>query len=166
MTYIGPQAVANALAAAGSDWDIGVMTAVSGAESSWDTTAISPTHDYGIMQININAWPELFQQYTWDDPGDNAKMAYHVWKIQGYRAWTTYTSGAYLRYLDQGRAAAGGTGEVESGLTGAAEPVQTADWAGWDFSVRINLTAAGLKTAAVTLNQWGPLFRDLMGNWS
>lgn len=166
MTYIGPQAVANALAAAGSDWDVGLMTAISGAESGWDTTAISPTHDYGIMQININAWPELFQQYTWDDPGDNAKMAYHVWKIQGYRAWTTYTSGAYLHYLDQGRAAAGSTGEGESGLSGSDQPVQTADWAGWDFSERIRMTAAAFNEGFSAMNEIGSGIRSLLDYWS
>ena len=29
----------------------------------------------------------------------NIDCAYHVWKSQGYKAWSVYTNGRYLRFL-------------------------------------------------------------------
>jgi hypothetical protein len=82
-----------------TDWDWQTMLAIAGAESSWRHNAISGTNDYGTWQINNHYWPQLFSQYQWNDPYDNVKMAHAVWKVQGYRAWSTYKNGAYQRYV-------------------------------------------------------------------
>lgn len=166
MAYIGPAAAAGAIRDAGTDWDITVMTAIAGAESGWDTAAISPTHDYGLMQININAWPELFQSYRWDDASQNAQMGHHVWVQQGYRAWTTYTSGAYLKYMDQAAAAAGNPSPPPSGLPGGDTPTITEDWSGWDFSERVSLSAAAFRDALGTMNAHGSAIRSFLSDWT
>lgn len=112
--YLGPLGVAkltNDLP--GHSWDAVIMVAIAGAESSWRTDATSATNDYGIWQINNQAWPGLFSKYNWWDPHDNLLMMDHVWGIQGYHAWTTYWQGQYLAYMDQARnavAQAGGQG--------------------------------------------------------
>lgn len=110
MTYIGPgETKAFAERVGGGIWDPIIMTAIAGAESGWNTTAKSPTDDWGLFQINKYYHQELFREYTWYNPLDNTRMAFAVWKSQHYRAWTTYTSGAYEQYLDQARGAAGGS---------------------------------------------------------
>lgn len=80
------------------DWDIRTMLMIAGAESSYNPTAISSTNDYGVWQINSHYWPQLFREYDWTDVVQNNKMAHVVWKAQGNSGWSTYKSGAYLRY--------------------------------------------------------------------
>lgn len=121
MTYIGPVGAAQILGAYHRpNWDAVTMVAIAGAESSWRTDAISPTNDYGVWQINSSAWPGLFARYNWWDPVDNAAMMNHVFSIQGYRAWTTYTSGAYQRFWDQANAAV--QQALGTGYTGGGTP--------------------------------------------
>lgn len=162
MAYIGPAAAAAAIQAAGTDWDVVVMTAIAGAESGWDTAAISPTHDYGLMQVNINAWPELFQNYQWSDPGQNAQMGHHVWTIQGYRAWTTYTSGAYRKYLGQAQDAVGQAASAPEGLTSADTPAPPEDWAGWDYSWRVELARDNWWQALVNMSSYGSVIQNML----
>jgi len=81
------------------DWDIRLMLAIAGAESSWIHDSISSTHDYGMWQINSHYWGDLFKTWQWDDPWQNVIMAHAVWKAQGNTAWVTYNTGAYTRYL-------------------------------------------------------------------
>lgn len=78
-----------------------IMTAIGGAESNADTDAISPTHDYGVWQINYHAWSFLFKRLYWRDPVQNAQMASWVFNETpgGYTAWSTYNSGAYQNWL-------------------------------------------------------------------
>lgn len=112
--YIGPVNAAKLLNDfSHPNYDRTIMVAIAGAESSWNTTAVSATNDYGLWQINNQAWPGLFRDYNWWDPLDNAKMMNHVLLRQGITAWTTYTSGAYKRYWYQAQNAvqqAGGGG--------------------------------------------------------
>lgn len=77
------------------DWDINVMAAVMQAESNCNPNAESPPNydglrDYGLMQLHGQ---EIF------DPATNVAHAYTIWQRQGYHAWSTYNSGAYLKYL-------------------------------------------------------------------
>lgn len=77
------------------DWNYRVMAAVMQAESNCNPNAVSPPNydglrDYGIMQLHGQ---EIF------DPSQNIAHAYAIWQRQGYRAWSTYNSGAYQRYL-------------------------------------------------------------------
>lgn len=89
--------------------NIAVAVAVCLGESSGNTTAHNPAGAYGLWQIFKPAHGDLFNRFKWDNPADNAKMAYIVWADAGgsWRPWVVYTSGAYLRFLSRGRKAAG-----------------------------------------------------------
>lgn len=83
--------------------DLVTFVAVALAESRGDTDAVSPTGDYGLMQINRAANGDVIKNGDWRNPFDNARMAMVIKKRQGWKAWTTYPikSGAF-----QGRALA------------------------------------------------------------
>lgn len=79
----------------GYAWDVATMMAIMQAESGCDPNAVSPPNydglrDYGLMQLH--------GMYILD-PGANIAAAYTKWVSQGYRAWSTYNNGAYLKYL-------------------------------------------------------------------
>jgi hypothetical protein len=78
--------------------------AVALAESHGNTEAISPTHDYGLWQINKAAHADLFANHNWKDARDNTEMARIVWTDAGrsFSPWTTYKSGAYKAYTGHG----------------------------------------------------------------
>jgi hypothetical protein len=69
-------------------------------ESSGDPNAsnnIGGGH-YGLWQISKSNHPELFAKYQWNNPRDNAAMAYAVYKKQGFSAWTASALCAAARY--------------------------------------------------------------------
>ena len=53
---------------------------------------VSPTGDYGVMQINKKSWSKTAELLGYDinKPLDNIQMAKHIKSVQGYSAWTTY----------------------------------------------------------------------------
>lgn len=79
------------------------------AESGGNDQAIGAKNsngstDYGLWQINDKAHADLFKKYTWNNPGDNTEMARQVWSNAGnsFHPWSTFTSGAYKKYLGHG----------------------------------------------------------------
>lgn len=78
-----------------------LMLQVAYAESGWIFNRVSSTGDYGLFQINKKAWGPLFQQYDWQNPLDNARMARHVYEKQGIKAWAAYNNGSYKKALGQ-----------------------------------------------------------------
>ncbi|MFI7675636.1 transglycosylase SLT domain-containing protein [Actinophytocola sp. NPDC049390] len=95
--------------------DLTVAVAVAMAESGGDTRAhnpVPPDDSYGLWQINMigSLGPARRDQFDLDsdrelfDPEENARAA---WAISGhgdsFRPWTTYTSGAYKKFLDDAR---------------------------------------------------------------
>jgi soluble lytic murein transglycosylase-like protein len=72
------------------DWNVSLAEAICQAESGGNPGAVSPTHDYGLMQLHNLA---VF------DPAQNIAMAYVKYQTQGWSAWTTYNTGAYRRFL-------------------------------------------------------------------
>lgn len=69
------------------------MLAIEKTESTCNPAAVSPVdydgiRDYGVMQLHGNP---IF------DPGANIAAAYRLWQVQGYHAWSSYNSGAYLK---------------------------------------------------------------------
>jgi hypothetical protein len=95
--------------------DLTVAVAVAMAESSGDPKAhnpVPPDNSYGLWQINMigSLGPARRDEFDLEnnrelfDPAENAKAA---WAISGhgdsFQPWTTYTSGAYKKYLDDAR---------------------------------------------------------------
>jgi hypothetical protein len=111
-----------------------VMAAIALAESAGDPAAHNPSGAAGLWQIL--GLPFAGNPY---DPGTNARMAVAKYQSQGLRAWATYTSGAYRKFLPggvsaqvPGRAASstgGGLFGVPSQIVGAFTSAATAlDW--------------------------------------
>ena len=104
LTYAQEQGYLRAAGFSASDAVIG--SAIGMAESSLNTNAINYIPCVGVMQVNA----KVHTQYTVAqlmDPAINASAAYSVYKSQGWAAWTTYTSGAYKKYLAAANSAAG-----------------------------------------------------------
>lgn len=81
-------------------WNTQVAMAVMKAESGCNPTASSPTCDHGLMQINcVHAAAVGGNLALLNDPATNIRVAFAVYSGAGWSAWTTYTSGAYLRYM-------------------------------------------------------------------
>lgn len=87
--------------------DLDIAVAVALAESGGNTSAThqnTDAHhsiDYGVWQINSYWHADLLHTHRWDDPAQNAVMAFAVFKDAGYQwtPWSTFTSGAYRKYL-------------------------------------------------------------------
>lgn len=98
MAYISlPDRIRLLLQAGFPATSIGTLLAISQAESNGQSGAISPTNDYGWLQVNAShvgepGCPSTAQGLL--DPTANAACALHVYDTQGLTAWTTYTSGA------------------------------------------------------------------------
>lgn len=91
----GPPNVANIMAAIGM--------AESGGQNIKQKGQPAATTGWGIWQITPGN-PSLL------DPNNNAKAAVAKFKSQGLGAWTTYTSGAYLKFMSgASQATYGGT---------------------------------------------------------
>ena len=75
------------------------------AESRGDRTAVGGPNsdgskDYGLWQINDKANADVLKNGDWSNSLDNTKMALVIYKRQGWKAWATYNSGSYKKYLD------------------------------------------------------------------
>jgi hypothetical protein len=121
--------------------DLGIAVAVAQAESQGNPTAHNskpPDDSYGLWQINMlgSLGPARRKQFGITsndqlfDPATNAKAAYMIFKGSGWKAWTTYTSGAYQKYLESTSSLTGTLGQAEidpksqySGITGAVQAV-------------------------------------------
>ena len=102
MSALSASTIANLAAAAGFPSSIvPTAVAIALAESSGNPNAVNPSDpggSYGLWQINLGAHPE-FANANLMDPQTNANAAFQVYLEQGFGAWSTYTSGAYMRYL-------------------------------------------------------------------
>lgn len=54
------------------------------------------------------------------DPAVNARHAYEIYRSQGWKAWTVYTTGAYLLHMPAARAAAANPGTAAETIAGSA----------------------------------------------
>lgn len=84
---------------------VAIALAEAGGEIAATHTNLNGTVDYGVWQIN-SIHTNLFDQYPEWWTISNGAMAYAVFQGSGWKAWTTYTSGAYQLYMGRARAAA------------------------------------------------------------
>lgn len=79
------------------NWNTETALAIMRAESSCNPSAASHTNDHGLMQINQGL--AIYGRAIYD-PAFNVKVAYEQKYLKGgWRHWTVYKTGAYLRYL-------------------------------------------------------------------
>jgi hypothetical protein len=115
-TVVADSAIATAARNAGLGGCRGVplsaWVAVALAESGGNPDAhnTSGEDSRGLWQINMRAHAGWVGNRNLYDPATNAWAARRVCDGSGPRAWTTYSSGAYLRYLARGKAATTGAG--------------------------------------------------------
>lgn len=79
-----------------------LAAAIALAESGGVPNALAQTEretSVGLWQINLLAWPKYTRE-DMSDPQKNARAALEISKGgNDWRPWTTYTTGAYQRYL-------------------------------------------------------------------
>jgi len=122
MSKLSPEQIAQHARAAGFEGEgLTIAIAVALAESGGDPRAHNarpPDDSYGLWQINMlgGMGPERRRQYGLDsnrelfDPRVNAKVANSLSKDgKSWTPWSTYTNGAYRKYLDVARKAARGS---------------------------------------------------------
>lgn len=99
--------IAQVAAGAGFSGDaLNIAVAVALAESSGDPSAVSPTGDYGLWQINLASHPDVPRSCALD-PACCAGAAYRISSGgTDWQPWATYTSGRYRQFLNQAQAAA------------------------------------------------------------
>lgn len=141
------------------------MTAIAGAESGWNDTALGDTQledttwgpSYGLFQIRTLKG-ETGRGTTRDinalAAGDvqQAAAALAVYQSQGLDAWTVYQTGAYRQYLAQAQAAAARIGSDGGGGGGGPAPVVGPAWLPWNWpSDLINAGASAAQNTADTV---------------
>lgn len=116
---------------------LNTMIGIAYAESGGDPNAHNGQgrdDSYGLWQINMKGAMGPARRKAFGiatntalyDPATNAKAAYSVYKSQGLNAWTTYTSGRYLNYMDTTTTAEGGNKNPVTTVTDAASAVPNA----------------------------------------
>ena len=134
--------IAGAAKSAGfSGANLSKAVAVALAESGGNTrahNAVPPDNSYGLWQINMlgSMGPARRKQFGISsnealyDANTNAKAAHALSGGTNFKPWSTYTSGAYLRYMSRANKAAGNpdtsassTGAQQAGLLDAGSAV-------------------------------------------
>ncbi|MEU4767127.1 type VII secretion target [Actinosynnema sp. NPDC023794] len=115
MSTLSPERIARHAHDAGfRGQDLTIAVAVALAESGGDPRAHNstpPDNSYGLWQINMlgGLGPARRREFGLEsnrelfDPAENARAAKKVAGDGGWTPWTTYTSGAYKRHLDEAR---------------------------------------------------------------
>lgn len=79
-----------------------IASAIALAESGGNPLATHKNNngstDYGLWQIN-SIHTSVLHMGDWRNPVTNAKMARAVYSSQGWKAWTTYNTGAFKKFL-------------------------------------------------------------------
>jgi hypothetical protein len=155
VSVLSPAQVRQAAMAAGFTADQAtIMTAIAGAESAYNTNAHNPKppdNSYGLWQINMlgSMGPERRRLFgigsneALFDPATNARAAKAIFSQQGYRAWSTYSSGSYKKYLADAGKTAGGGGSGSGPL-----PTVGPDWAPWNWPADLGNAAYGAGQSA------------------
>ncbi|MGW4115426.1 type VII secretion target [Actinosynnema sp. NPDC004786] len=116
MSTLSPERIARHAHDAGfRGQDLTIAVAVALAESGGDPRAHNPTppdNSYGLWQINMlgSLGPARRREFGLEsnrelfDPAENARAAHRIsGEGRSWTPWTTYTSGAYKRHLDEAR---------------------------------------------------------------
>ncbi len=86
------------------DWNVDIALAVMQAESSCisdrDNTGLNydGSNDKGLMQIN-SIHSNIISDLDRLDPVENIRAAYEVYRGSGWKAWSAYNNGSYLKFL-------------------------------------------------------------------
>jgi len=98
--------------ARGAGWtgnNIPIAGAVAMAESSGRTDVVNFLGCVGPWQVYQKVHAKAHPEWTTEwlkNPVNNAHAAYTIWQGQGWQGWSTYTNGAYKKYMASATAAA------------------------------------------------------------
>lgn len=132
VTWDYQQAYNLAIQAGATPDEAHILAAIAGAESGYNPHAHyqpgTGENSYGLWQINMDAKYAAGRRKQFGiasnedlfDPVVNAKAALAILRSQGWKAWTTYTSGKYKQFMPGG-VASGSTysGASTAGPSGA-----------------------------------------------
>jgi hypothetical protein len=132
------------------------MAAIALAESGGNTEAHNgkpPDDSYGLWQINMLGamGPARRKKFgikdnkALFDPDINAKAALIIYREQGLKAWTTYTSGKYKQFMDDA------AGSPTMTTTSDGNPITGAFNAFGDTLLKAASNFVGIIIAAVFL---------------
>jgi hypothetical protein len=159
------------LAVTGTLWptraDAIIMAAVGGSEGGYDMAVINDTPstgDYSVGVWQINYYNGLYQERAAEfgtpehliagGVGRQADAAFRIWQQQGFGAWTSYTSGAWRRFLPGGAGVPGPQGP--QGQINPAPPAPAKDW-----STYVRLAAGSAKDATALAVAYGNAIRRI-----
>lgn len=84
-------------------WNSKIMLAIARAESNCnprsDNSGLNTdgSYDYGLFQINS---VHDHSRSILANPAKNTEIAFKIWQSQGYRAWSAYNNGSYLKFMN------------------------------------------------------------------
>ena len=151
------------VAAGGSPDADAVAAAVALAESGGDPTRIDntayparpgyhkpaagaqPEYSVGIWQVNMLAHPS-YTEAALLTPTGNAKAAIAIsGNGKDWQPWSTYTSGAYLKFLPGAETAAGGASPGGSAADAGIAPTAHQGWAAFKYAVNTTLVHRAVR---------------------
>lgn len=146
--------VAKAAGFSGSELTIAV--AVAFGESGGVPTAVNhntdskKSTDFGLWQINDYWNPDILRMGSWSNPADNARMAYAIYKRQGWKAWYAYSNGSYLAHMPKAIAGVRGIDSVPTqSIPDAVPAAATSPMGGGGFGNQVTRAMVGLLGIAL-----------------
>lgn len=108
-TFDQLKTLAESVGVPAKDGDSAKLAAIALAESSGNPTAVNSSTATGLWQIRWSVWGSQLtkagiatSQQALTDPATNAKAMKYVIDHQGVTAWSTYTSGAWKKFIPAG----------------------------------------------------------------
>lgn len=98
------------------------MVAICRAESGYRVEALNPSSASGLFQILWSVHKNYDQRKLLSDAEYNTRAALDIYRSQGLRAWTAYSSGRHQQYMNEARQAVAQAASVTGSpvLPGAA----------------------------------------------
>lgn len=144
--------------------DTTTAVAIALAESSGETYATNHYTENGKTYTVGGLWQlsTIHPQVTFPAayvPLVNARLAYDIFKEQGWAAWATYTSGAYQQFMPRAQAAWNNASSGVKGAKGNEHPatsfsvagINTPNWLGGFNNTSVLGTAASVETGTIGL---------------
>lgn len=164
MTKLTPgQLLADAQSAGFKGVNAAIIAAIAEAESGGNTaaTGYNPgSQDRGVLQINDVFHPNVSNQCAYDPTGLCAfQAAYQISGGSNFSQWTTYTTGAYAKYVSEFESGGLGLSGSAGSLLGSSQPISTGlsstsgsnNNYGLPFDWRTAVVQGGLVLAGITI---------------
>lgn len=95
----------------------GSCSGQSGGATSWGVWQIHNVHGSYLTRVSGQSTACGWRSWLFN-PANNAKAALAIYHSQGLNAWTTWRTGAWVRYLPEARAAVAASGSTANSAPG------------------------------------------------